>query len=1021
MDTAKYFIEKKVTSWLVTVVLLLGGLVAFLGLGRLEDPEFSIKQVNIITQYPGATPVQVENEVTYAIEEEIQNLPYVDRILSQSKTGISIVEMHVKHSVNSAELGQVWDEVRKKISDRSTNFPPGVQAPIILDDFGDVYGVMLALSGEGYSYRDLELIGDSLTRELALVPGVSKVNLAGQQIEQVFIEISKSKLNALGMPVGQIASLLSEQNVVANAGHITLGTEYIRFRPTGEFQSVEELGSLTVISPVTGKSIKLRDIADIRRGFREPSNHLMGFNGSSALTLGVSFASGVNVVEIGRAVEARLEELQEIIPAGVALEPIYVQSREVEKSVNSFLMSLFQAVAIVILVLLVFMGIKSGLIIGLILTITIFGTFIVMDMMAIELQRISLGGLIIALGMLVDNAIVITEGILIGLKKGKTKLKAAQEIVFQTRWPLLGATVIAITAFAPIGLSPDSVGEFVGSLFYVLLISLLLSWFTAVTLTPFFCEMLFKEEIQNPNPEDETDPYKGIIFVLYKWSLSFAMRNRIFTVICLVAAFVGGMYSFAFVKQAFFPPSATPMFFVELRYPEGTSINHTHEQVSQIENYLAEDDGVEFVASTINQGFSRFILTYGAVEFGSNNAQLAVRTHDRDYIDPLLSKLSTYITEHQPDAEFMLKRMALGPSTGSPIEVRFNGTDPNVLRRLSEQAKEILLQDPWLTGIRDDWKQRVKVIRPQFNDLKAAELGISKRDFDKALLTHYTGDQVGVYRDQNKLLPIVITVPENERNSINQLEDIQVYASTTGQYVALSELMFGYEIEWEDPIIHKRNRHRTLTVMASPTLDSPDNANAIFQRVRPQIEAISLPDGYHLEWGGEYENSTEAQANVFASVPMGYLFMFIITILLFNSVRESLVVWLCVPLALIGVVSGLLLLDVAFGFMGFLGFLSLSGMVVKNGIVLIDQINVEVHSGKPVYQAVFDSAVSRVRPVLMAAVTTILGLLPLLSDPFFQDMAVVISFGLGFATLLTLIAVPVFYMLFFGIKANQPQ
>ena len=1011
MDVANYFMEKKVTSWLVTLLLLIGGGIAFTELGRLEDPEFDIKQVNILTQYPGASPTQVEQEVTFAIEQELQNLPYVKKIWSQSKAGYSLVQVEMKDSVRGEQLTQVWDEVRKKVSDTARNFPPGTKQPQVLDDFGDVFGVLLALSGQGYDLRDLEQVGDRLQRELSLVPGVAKVTLVGTQIDQVFIEISQSRLSSLGMPVQQIAALLSEQNVVANAGHVHVGSEYIRFRPTGEFHSVAELGNLTVISPTTGESILLRDIADIRRGFREPSHHLLGYNTHPALNLGISFASGVNVVKVGNDIEEKLKRLEHSMPVGMELSAIYYQSNEVEKAVNDFLFSLLLAVVIVVVVLLVFMGLKSGLLIGLILTLTIFGTFIVMEITGIALQRVSLGGLIIALGMLVDNAIVITEGILIGLKKGLSKRQAANAVVKQTQWPLLGATVIAITAFAPIGLSPDAIGEFVGSLFWVLLISLLISWFTAISLTPFFGELFFKAEGQSG---DGSDPYQGWLYTAYRFSLSIAIKHRALTVFALIGLFAGSAFGFTLVKQAFFPSSATPMFFVELRYPEGSAIQFTQAKMSEVESFVADQDEVAFVASSVNQGFPRFILTYSAVEAGANNGQLIIRTHQRDDIDTLMTKLDRFLVQQQPSTEFMLRRLALGPNSGAAIEARFSGPDPEQLRQLSEQVKTIYRQDDQLTAIRDDWKQRVKVYRPQFDDLKASELGISKQDFDRALLTHYSGDQVGVYRDGDKLLPIVITVPETERQSVSQVRDIQVYASTTGRYVSLSELVTGFETEWEDPVIQRRNRSRTITVMAEPNIHSPDNANTIFNRIRGQVESLPLPPGYQLEWGGEYQNSKDAQENVFASVPLGYLFMFVITILLFNSIKESLVVWLCVPLALIGVVSGLLLLDVPFGFMGFLGFLSLSGMIVKNGIVLIDQINTELAAGKPTFDAVFDSAVSRVRPVLMAAITTILGLVPLLSDPFFIDMAVVISFGLGFATLLTLIAVPVFYLMFHG-------
>jgi multidrug efflux pump subunit AcrB len=644
-----------------------------------------------------------------------------------------------------------------------------------------------------------------------------------------------------------------------------------------------------------------------------------------------------------------------------------------------------------------------------------------MDYFKINLQRISLGGLIISLGMLVDNAIVVTEGVLIGLQRGMTKIQAASAVVKQTKWPLLGATVIAVTAFAPIGLSPDAVGEFVGSLFYVLLISLLLSWFTAITLTPFFCDLFFKESIAKANSEESeseepTDPYKGFIFTGYKWLLDKAMRFRWITVILLVGCLLVSGWAFQFVKQAFFPPSTTPMFYMDIQMPEGTHIDDTYEKVRVIEKELLKDERIEYVTSTTGQGALRFMLTYNAQQANSSYAQFIVRTKEKEAIPGLLKDLYYKMQEDYPELEVKLQRLQLGPASGAKLETRISGPDPKLLRQFSAKIQEIYRNDGGLENIKDDWRQPVKVLRPIFNDAQARRLGISKTELDDVLLTNFTGSQIGLYREGTDLLPIVRIAPENERVSIDQIRDLQIYSPASGSYVTLSTLVSGFETVWEDPIIERRDRKRTITVMADPKILGDETAMAIFGRTKADIEAIKLPPGYTLEWGGEYESSTDAQANIFKALPMGYLFMFIITILLFNSIRVPLTIWFCVPLALIGVSTGLLVMNSAFSFMALLGFLSLSGMTVKNGIVLADQINYEFDQGTEKYEAIFNSAVSRVRPVCMAAITTILGMIPLLYDAFFEGMAVVISFGLGFATILTLIAVPVFYTLLFRVK-----
>ena len=1021
MDIAAYFINRKVTSWMLTLILLIGGTIAFTNLGQLEDPEFTIKDSLIITYYPGASPEQVEEEVTYPIERELQNLPYVDKITSTSKAGYSKVQLTIKDTYRAKELKQIWDEVRKKIRDISGAFPSGVGSPIVLDDFGDVYGVMLAIHGEGYPYKDLENYVDYVKRELVLVEGVAKVTVAGEQDEQVTIEISRSKLANMGIAPSQLESLLKNQNSVSNAGRVKVGSEYIRISPTGEFKDISELENLIVGTPIDGNLIRLKDVATIKREYVEPKTHLVDFNGAKSLLLGVSFLSGVNVVKIGETLEQKIAELEYQQPVGLSMEPIYFQSKEVDRSVSDFLLNLAAAVGIVILVLLVFMGIRSGILIGIVLLLTILGTFIVMDYFKINLQRISLGGLIISLGMLVDNAIVVTEGVLIGLQRGMTKVQAASAVVKQTKWPLLGATVIAVTAFAPIGLSPDAVGEFVGSLFYVLLISLLLSWFTAITLTPFFCDLFFKESIAKANSEEgeseePTDPYKGFIFTGYKWLLDKAMRFRWFTVILLVACLLVSGWAFQFVKQAFFPPSTTPMFYMDIQMPEGTHIEDTYEKVRVIEKELLKDDRIEYVTSTTGQGALRFMLTYNAQQANSSYAQFIVRTKEKEAIPGLLKDLYYTMQKNYPELEVKLQRLQLGPDSGAKLETRISGPDPKLLRQFSAKIQDIYRNDGGLENIKDDWRQPVKVLRPIFNDAQARRLGISKTELDDVLLTNFTGSQIGLYREGTDLLPIVRIAPENERVSIDQIRDLQIYSPASGSYVTLSTLVSGFETVWEDPIIERRDRKRTITVMADPNILGDETAMAIFGRTKADIEAIKLPPGYTLEWGGEYESSTDAQANIFKALPMGYLFMFIITILLFNSIRVPLTIWFCVPLALIGVSTGLLVMNSAFSFMALLGFLSLSGMTVKNGIVLADQINYEFDQGTEKYEAIFNSAVSRVRPVCMAAITTILGMIPLLYDAFFEGMAVVISFGLGFATILTLIAVPVFYTLLFRVK-----
>ncbi|QLE31341.1 efflux RND transporter permease subunit VmeI [Vibrio parahaemolyticus] len=1016
---AAYFIRNRVISWMVSLIFLIGGIAAFFGLGRLEDPAFTIKDAMVVTSYPGATPQQVEEEVTYPLEKAIQQLTYVDEVNSISNRGLSQITVTMKNNYGPDDLPQIWDELRRKVNDLKVTLPPGVNEPQVIDDFGDVYGILLAVTGDGYSYKELLDYVDYLRRELELVDGVSKVSVSGQQQEQVFIEVSMKKLSSIGLSPNTVFNLLSTQNIVSDAGAIRIGDEYIRIQPTGEFQSVDELGDLLITESGAQGLIFLKDVAEIKRGYVEVPSNIINFNGSLALNVGVSFAQGVNVVEVGKAFDRRLAELKYQQPVGVEISEIYSQPKEVDKSVSGFVISLAQAVGIVIIVLLFFMGLRSGLLIGLILLLTVLGTFIFMKYLAIDLQRISLGALVIALGMLVDNAIVVVEGILIGTQKGRTRLQAATDIVTQTKWPLLGATVIAVTAFAPIGLSEDSTGEYCGTLFTVLLISLMLSWFTAISLTPFFADIFFKGQKIKQGEGEENDPYNGIIFVAYKKFLEFCMRRAWLTVVVLVVGLGASVYGFTLVKQSFFPSSTTPIFQLDVWLPEGTDIRATNDKLKELESWLAEQEHVDHITTTAGKGLQRFMLTYAPEKSYAAYGEITTRVDNYEALAPLMARFRDHLKANYPEINYKLKQIELGPGGGAKIEARIIGSDPTVLRTIAAQVMDIMYADPGATNIRHDWRERTQVLEPQFNESQARRYGITKSDVDDFLSMSFSGMTIGLYRDGTTLMPIVARLPEDERIDIRNIEGMKIWSPAQSEFIPLQQVTMGYDMRWEDPIIVRKNRKRMLTVMADPDILGEETASTLQKRLQPQIEAIQMPPGYSLEWGGEYESSGDAQESLFTTMPMGYLFMFLITVFLFNSIKEPLIVWLTVPLALIGVTTGLLAINTPFGFMALLGFLSLSGMVLKNGIVLLDQIEIEMKSGKEAYDAVVDAAVSRVRPVCMAAITTILGMIPLLPDIFFKPMAVTIMFGLGFATILTLIVVPVLYRLFH--KVSVPK
>ncbi|MBY5920133.1 efflux RND transporter permease subunit [Ferrimonas balearica] len=1018
MNIAQYAIKHRVISWMFLVILAVGGVLAFQDLGRLEDPAFTIKDAMVITQYPGATAMEVEEELTYPLEKAIRQLPYVDKINSTSTPGMSQIMVSMKMDYGADELPQIWDELRRKVADEQPMLPPGAYPPKVIDDFGDVFGVLLMVTGDNYSYSELKSYVDYLRRELELVDGVGKVSLAGEQQEQIHIEISLKKLAALNLDVNTVVGLLHQQNAVLDAGKITIDGESLYLRPGGFNSSVDPI----IHGRDTGQLVRLTDVATLHRGFQEIPTNLVQYNGQSAISLGISFATGVNVVEVGQRLDARLAELEAAQPAGIQLHTLYDQPKEVDQSVDGFIISLAEAVGIVILVLLFAMGWRSGLIIGLVLLLTVLGTFMMMQWTNVELHRISLGALIIALGMLVDNAIVVVEGILVGRQRGLSKVDAATAIVKQTAWPLLGATVIAITAFAPIGLSPDATGEFMGSLFWVLCYSLFLSWITALTLTPFLADLLLPAQTENEdNPQAETrDPYQGFIFTLFRGSLAFAMRHRALTLGAMLLLLVGAGAGFGFVKNAFFPPSNTPIFYLDLWMPEGTDIRATHKMVQDVEQTILAKPGVKFVTSTTGQGMQRFTLTYQPEKQYAAFAQLQIRTDTRERMQALMHTLASELPERYPQAQFQQRLMEIGPSPASKIEARLSGPDPDTLRGLAGEVEAIFRNDPGARNIRHNWRERTKVLVPVIDESQARRLGVSNEELAGTLQMAFGGSRVGLYRDGTRMLPIVVRLPEAERVDFGSFDNITIWSPTLQTYVPVQQVVSRVDLIWQDAVIQRKDRKRTLTVMADHDILGDETAASLFNRVRPQVEALPLPPGYSLEWGGEYEAQNDAQSMLFSSLPMGYLFMFIITVFLFDSLRKPVVIWLTVPLSVIGVTVGLLATNQPFTFTALLGLLSLSGMVLKNGIVLLDQLNLELGSGKPPYQAVMDAAVSRVRPVSMAALTTILGMIPLVFDAFFASMAVTIMFGLGFATVLTLVVVPVLYASFYRIRPPVP-
>lgn len=1013
MDLARLAIDKRVVSALATLLLLLAGYYAYMTLPRFEDPEFIIRQAKVITPYPGASAEEVADEITEVVENAIQELQGVKEITSISSIGVSevTVEFEIAAAKTRPDLYQRFSQLRAKIDDIQGSLPPNAQPTQVFDDFGDVYALYYAIVGDGYSLSELNEYAKDLQRELVLVDGVSKVVLTGAPQEVIYVEYSSHRLATLGLSVNQIAEVLEGQNLVTPAGTVLAGQRRLTIRPETAVTSLEAIANLVISDPQTGRSFRLMDIAEVRRGIKEPVSMRLFRDGHPAIGLGVSNTIGGNVVTMGDAVKARIAELTPQRPLGIELLPISDQGESVRVSVNDFVMNVVLALIIVVGTLLVFMGLRSGILMGGILLVTVAGTLFGMKLYGLDMQRISLGALIIALGMLVDNAIVVVEGTLVRVQKGEDPAEATVAVVNQTKWPLLGGTIVGFLAFSPIGFSPDNTGEYAGSLFWTVTISLLFSWLVAVWLTPYYCTLLLKagKTVDQGKPEHP-------ILQGYRRILTRAIRFRWATIALVAGLFASAMLMFSAVPPGFFPASTRAQFVVDYFLPEGTDIEETSADLNEIAAWVRTLDGVTGTNTVVGQGHLRFMLTYSAESPNPAYGQILVDVETYNDIEPLLTVIADELAERYPEASPKAWKFLLGPAGGSKIEARFTGPDPDVLRSLAEQAKTILA-DAGAIGVKDDWREKVQVVRPRIDDENARRLGLTQGDISKAIAGRFDGTAIGVYREGDELRQIIMRPYPTDRDDVAKIRDVQIFSPVTGRYIPISQVADSFDIVFENSRL--RRFDRALAIMAQGDPAPGVLSGDLFAEVRPDIEAIELPPGYALEWEGEYGSSQEANEGLASTMPVGFGAMIVVVILLFNALRQPLIIWLTVPLALIGVVYGLVAFNTPMEFMAILGALSLTGMLIKAAIVLIDETDSQIASGKERLDAVIDAAVSRVRPVLLGVLTTVLGVVPLLWDPFFKSLAVVIICGLSFAAILTLLIIPALYAAFFRIRADE--
>jgi len=1011
MKLVKYFLSKKPVTILLLVLVLAGGLLAYVKMGKLEDAPFTIKQALVLTPYPGASPSEVQSQVTDVLEESIQALGELYYLKTENRAGLSKITVYVKKETRADEMQQLWDKLRRKVSDVQSKLPESAGPSVVNDDFGDVLGVFYGLTGSGHSYRELEDEAKLIKNEILKVKDVAKVEIYGTQTPTIDISVSPSVMARSGITMADIARAFEAQNKVVDAGGIDVGSNRLRIESTGNFYSLDDIRNLTIVSR-TGEHFRLADITRIEESYQTPASNLMRINGQPAVGIAISTVPTGNVVDMATAVKESLQQMSGSMPEGFELVTLYDQGYESAVANQGFILNLIISVLTVVAILLFFIGFKNGLLIGSGLVFSIFATLIVMLCTDIALQRMSLAAIIIAMGMLVDNAIVVSDSALVNMQRGMRKRVAIMRACSSTALPLLAATVIAILTFLPIYFSPHITGELLSSLVIVIGVSLMFSWVFALTQTPFFIQ----EFVRRPRPEElKSALFDGKYYNMFRRSLHWVIKHRYATIACMVLLLVLSAWSFKFIPKVFVPALDKQYFTVDVWLPEGSNIDETGKLAEEMAAYIRTHGEAEMVSTFIGRTPPRYYLSNVAFGPQSNYTQLLVKCHTSEESRRLNAALQDSIRLKFPGPLIKVNKFELSPLTEAVIEARFLGPDPAVLDSLVGQAIEIMRRNPKVADARNEWGNMALMLRPVYDPVKAGELGITKAQMMQSVKSISDGVPVGIYRDNEKKVPVLL---KSEGYDITDAASLGNFSVWNGERSApLSQVTERIETTWEFPQMRTYNRQLSMAAMCGV---KPGHTMAeVHGEIRSEIEAMPLPPGYTFFWDSQYKDQGEAMEAIAKYFPLAFLMLIVILVALFGNFRQPIIILCILPLSLIGVAIGMLLTGFDFGFFPIAGWLGLLGMIIKNVIVLIDEINIQRREGVPAYTAVIESTVSRTRPVLMAATTTILGMVPLLFDIAFGGMAATIIFGLTFATLLTLFVTPALYILFYRIKINK--
>ncbi|MES2127029.1 MAG: efflux RND transporter permease subunit [Pseudomonadota bacterium] len=1000
---------------MIAFLLLLfsvAGIFAYASLGQKEDPEFTIKTMVVQANWPGSSAQQMADQVTDKLERALQEISEIDYTSTYVKPGETQIKINLREAVPPKSVPDVWYQVRKKLGDTSHALPQGVQGPFFNDEFGDTFGNMYAITGDGFSYAELRRIADAARNEMLRVADVNKVDLVGKQQEKIYVEVSNAKLASLGIDPALIAATLAQTNAVAAAGTVQTTSEQVRLSVSGEFDSVEGIRAIGIRAGE--RSFRLGDIAEVRRGFVEPAVSKLRINGIEAIGLAVSMRKGGDVIRMGGQLEATVKRIQASLPVGIQIHAVSDQPRVVEHSVHEFKKSLAEAVLIVLAVSFFSLGLRTGLVVALCIPLVLAMTFLAMYLLGIDLQRISLGALIISLGLLVDDAIIAVEMMALKLEQGWDKYRAATYAYTATAFPMLTGTLITAAGFLPVGFAKSGTGEYVFSLFQVVGISLVLSWIVAVLFTPYIGFKLLKEEKHASHDEDAV--YRKGFYVKFRRFVDACLQRRGWVIAITLACFAGSLMLFRFVPQQFFPASDRPELMVDLWMPKAATFEASQNEVKELEKLLKGDPDIEAVTSFVGNGAPRFYLPLDVQTPNLNLGEMLVMTRGGESRERVKAKLQHLFDDKFANVRGRVNSLENGPPVGYPVQFRVYGNDNDKVRAIGEKVAAILRSEPHTRRVNADWGEPVKRVQVDVDQDKARALGVSSVQIKAALEASLTGTPITQFREEDQGLDVVARLAASERTDLNNLKDAKIYVRD-GKFVSVSQVA-RLSLRSEDSELWRRNRIPTLTVRAD-IIDA--QAPDVTMAVLPKILALSrtLPIGYGIDTGGAFESSAKAQKSVFAVFPATIVVILVLLMIQLQDMKKMALVLLTAPLGMIGVSVIMAAFRIPFGFVAMLGVIALAGMIIRNSVILVVQIDQDLAAGVPLWDAIVESAVRRLRPIVLTALAAILAMVPLTHSVFWGPMAWAIMGGLAVATLLTLVFLPALYATCY--RAQRPS